>query len=72
MFALLCGAIFIAFTLPPYFVGVLALYYLCTLAYSLWLKSSVLVDALMLAILYTLRLMAGAAAINVQPEIQKK
>jgi phosphoserine phosphatase len=67
MFGLLCVSILIAFTLPPYFVGVLGLYYISTLAYSLWLKSSVLVDALMLASLYTLRLIAGAAAISVVP-----
>ena len=67
MFGLLFGSILIAFALPPFFVGVLGLYYISTLAYSLWLKSSVLVDALMLAILYTLRLIAGAAAISVVP-----
>lgn len=66
MGALLLGALLISFALPPFFLGVLLIYYICTLAYSLWLKSAMLVDALALASLYTLRLVAGAAAIGVE------
>jgi 4-hydroxybenzoate polyprenyltransferase/phosphoglycolate phosphatase-like HAD superfamily hydrolase len=66
MFVLLAGSVLIALELPPFFVASLALYYVATLAYSLWLKSALLVDALMLASLYTMRLIAGAAAISVE------
>ena len=47
------------------FIGVIALYYFLTIAYSLWLKRIVFIDVLTLASLYTLRLIAGALAIGV-------
>lgn len=53
--------------LPPAFVGTLAVYWASTLAYSLVLKRRVLLDVLMLAGLYTLRIVAGAAALQVVP-----
>jgi len=65
MVGLLLCSFLVASLLPPYFLAVLAVYYFCTIMYSLWLKSSALIDALMLAALYTLRLIAGAAAITV-------
>lgn len=43
------------------FLTVLALYFLLTLAYSLYLKRILLIDTLVLATLYTLRIIAGAA-----------
>lgn len=46
----------------PEFVGVLLLYLAATFAYSLWLKRKLLVDVLMLAGLYTIRIIAGGAA----------
>ena len=48
--------------LPWRFTGMLALYLLLTLAYSLWLKKKLLVDVFLLAGLYTHRVIAGAAA----------
>lgn len=48
--------------LPIQFVGVLAAYYILTLAYSLWLKRVVMLDVITLAMLYTVRVVAGAAA----------
>jgi 4-hydroxybenzoate polyprenyltransferase len=66
MVFLLAGSILIASALPPLFEAVLGIYYISTLAYSLGLKRALLVDALMLASLYTLRLVAGAAAISVE------
>lgn len=48
--------------LPLRFSGVLAVYYLLTLAYSLWLKRVVMLDVVVLAMLYTVRVVAGAAA----------
>jgi len=67
MVLLLLGSLVVAFFLPPLFLAMLILYYLCTLAYSIWLKEAALIDTLMLASLYTLRLIAGAAAIPVAP-----
>jgi len=48
--------------LPWQFAAVLAAYYLLTLAYSLWLKRVVMLDVVTLAMLYTVRVIAGAAA----------
>lgn len=44
------------------FMSWLALYFVLTCAYSWWLKRVMLVDCLTLAVLYTLRIVAGAAA----------
>ena len=52
-------------TLPLHFVMWLGLYCVVTLAYSLYLKRKVLVDVIVLSGLYTLRLLAGAAAVTV-------
>jgi len=52
-------------TLPLAFCAVLGLYLTVTLFYSVRLKSIVLVDVLVLAGLYTLRIIAGAAAVDV-------
>jgi 4-hydroxybenzoate polyprenyltransferase len=51
--------------LPPLFIGVLAAYLVATTAYSLSVKRMLLLDVLMLAFLYTMRLLAGAAATGV-------
>ncbi len=67
MVVLLLASMLIALTLPPYFFPVLALYYGFTIAYSFWLKHAAMVDVLVLAGLYTLRLIAGAAAVSVAP-----
>ncbi|OGT70349.1 MAG: hypothetical protein A3H44_01105 [Gammaproteobacteria bacterium RIFCSPLOWO2_02_FULL_57_10] len=64
---LLIVAFAIALTLPTAFVIILALYYLCTGLYSFVLKRIMLVDVIMLAALYTLRIISGAAAISVVP-----
>lgn len=52
-------------TLPPRFLAVLAAYFVLTLAYSLRLKQEPVLDVLTLAALYTLRIIAGAAAVAV-------
>ncbi|VAW65920.1 Integral membrane protein [hydrothermal vent metagenome] len=60
-------------TLPiSYFISIeffiiLVLYLILTLAYSFVLKSYVLIDAIMLAALYTIRVIAGAGVIQVMP-----
>lgn len=48
----------------PAFAGVLAIYYALTLAYSLQLKRVVMLDVVVLAALYTVRIIGGAAAIG--------
>ncbi|WP_415807006.1 UbiA family prenyltransferase [Bordetella muralis] len=47
------------------FLQWLVVYFLLTCLYSLWLKRLMLVDCFTLALLYTLRIIAGAAAIGV-------
>lgn len=47
------------------FLGVLLLYFIATFVYSLWLKRKLIVDVLMLAGLYTVRIIAGGAAASV-------
>jgi 4-hydroxybenzoate polyprenyltransferase len=49
------------------FLIVLLIYIALTKAYSLWLKRFSTVDVVILALLYTLRIIAGAAAIGVMP-----
>jgi len=48
-------------------VGVLLLYFALTLAYSLYIKKVALLDVIVLAGLYTLRIMAGAIAVAIWP-----
>lgn len=50
-----------ALLLPWQFSAVLGAYYLLTLAYSLYLKRQMAVDVIVLAMLYTARILAGAA-----------
>lgn len=54
-------------TLPVLFTASLAAYFIITAAYSLALKRIPMVDVVTLAVLYTLRIVAGAAAIGVAP-----
>jgi 4-hydroxybenzoate polyprenyltransferase/phosphoserine phosphatase len=65
---LLAVAIYISITyLPTIFDLTLVIYYVMTLAYSLKLKQQVIVDVLLLAALYTIRILAGSAATNIEP-----
>jgi len=64
---LLAAAVALSWILPAAFLGMLGLYGGMALAYSLLLKRVVLLDALTLAGLYTMRVMAGAEAVNVAP-----
>ena len=65
---ILLGIAFAAslFTLPASFVELLAIYVVLTTAYSLYLKQVAVVDVLLLAGLYTLRVLAGIAAAQVR------
>lgn len=63
---LLVGAFsFAALTFRWAFVGVLALYFVMSSSYSFYFKRKLLVDVVILAGLYTLRIIAGAAAADV-------
>lgn len=64
---LLAVALGLALLLPSHFLVVLAFYYGLTLAYSFLLKKQVIVDVMLLAGLYTLRIIAGAAATGIKP-----
>lgn len=48
--------------LPWQYLAALAVYYALTLAYSLWIKRVVMLDVITLAMLYTIRVIAGAIA----------
>lgn len=50
--------------LPASFMGVLGLYVVLTLGYSLWLKQMVLVDVIVLSLLYTARVIAGMTLLD--------
>jgi len=54
----------LAFFCSPAFAGVLLCYYVMTLGYSLKLKRIVMIDVVLLAALYTVRIIGGAVAIN--------
>lgn len=54
-----------AASLPPLFWLVLAVYYALTVVYSFGLKRVVLIDTITLAGLYTIRIVAGAMAVDV-------
>jgi len=54
-----------AFVLPSTFFAALVGYFVLSFAYSYTLKQKVVLDVLTLAALYTLRLIAGAAAVSV-------
>jgi 4-hydroxybenzoate polyprenyltransferase len=62
---LLAGAFALAWLFVPWrFSAVLGGYYILTLAYSMALKRRVMVDVVVLAGLYTIRIVAGTAAIG--------
>jgi len=63
--ALLTVSLVVAAALSWEFLQMLLGYYLATLAYSFWLKSKMVADILLLAGLYTLRVIAGATATQI-------
>lgn len=64
---LLVIAFSISLLLPNQFTLVLIAYFVMTLAYSVRLKRQVIVDVMLLAGLYTMRIIAGAAATAITP-----
>jgi phosphoserine phosphatase len=65
--ALLLGALWIGWQVGPAFTVWLDIYLALTLLYTFLLKRKILVDALTLAALYTLRILAGGAAVGIWP-----
>lgn len=66
----LCAILAIGFTLvalPPEVLWILLGYLTLNLLYSLWLKHVALVDVLIVAVFYVLRVLAGAAAGGIVP-----
>ena len=63
---LFAGALLCSMWLPPKFLILLALYVVLTTAYSVYLKRVAVLDVLLLAGLYTLRVLAGIAASHVR------
>jgi 4-hydroxybenzoate polyprenyltransferase len=62
---LLLASLALAYPLPRRFLLALAAYFAVTSLYSFFLKQIALVDILLLASLYTLRIMAGSAATGI-------
>ncbi|MGH9691538.1 MAG: UbiA family prenyltransferase [Candidatus Acidiferrales bacterium] len=65
LFCLAASAVFAAF-LPLSACVILGCYLILTLAYSMWLKQALILDVLVLATLYTIRIIAGGAATNIR------
>ena len=66
MLLMLIGGLAIAAHISSMFLLSLLSYLVITLSYSLYFKSYVLIDVLLLASLYTVRIIAGAIAIQVE------
>lgn len=64
LFAALSVAL--ALYLPPLAQFVLACYFVLTSLYSIWLKRKLILDVLVLATLYTIRIFAGGAATHIK------
>ena len=64
--ALVAAGLVLALLVDLRFALVLAGYYLLTIAYSIWLKRRQLIDIFVLATLYTLRVLGGAAATGIE------
>jgi 4-hydroxybenzoate polyprenyltransferase len=51
--------------LPFHFTMILSLYFVSTLSYSFYIKKIVILDVILLAVLYTLRIIAGGVATDI-------
>jgi 4-hydroxybenzoate polyprenyltransferase len=63
--ALLVSGVGLGYLSGWHFVGILALYGVANLAYSLWFKHVVMLDVVVLACFYSLRLLGGGAATGI-------
>jgi 4-hydroxybenzoate polyprenyltransferase len=62
---LILSGLIVSYLVAPLFAGVLLIYLILTTLYTFWLKRKMLVDVVVLASLYTIRVIGGAAAISV-------
>ena len=60
-------SLLVSLLLPLPFLGMLVIYYLLNLGYSFSLKRVALLDVIVLAGLYTMRIMAGSASVAIWP-----
>ena len=65
--SLLGLSIGIGLILPRSFLAMVGIYYALTLAYSMWLKRLIVLDVIVLATFFTLRMMVGSAAVSIWP-----
>lgn len=65
-FFMLAASFFIAFKLSNTFMMVLGAYLLLSVSYTYFLKSRIILDVIILAILYTIRIGAGAVAADIK------
>jgi 4-hydroxybenzoate polyprenyltransferase len=63
---LLAGSLLIALTLPGPFLLILCMYCVLAIAYSVYLKRLLMVDVVVLASLYGVRVVAGGAAVKIR------
>lgn len=66
-FGLICGALALAYVLSPIFALIAAIYVAMNIAYSCKLKNVSIVDILVVATGFVLRLDSGAILVNVEP-----
>ena len=64
---LLLPGLALAWSINPWVFATAAAYLVSTLAYSFWLKRKLFIDIVMLAGLYTLRIIGGVAVVQVEP-----
>lgn len=64
--ALLALSAYLASKMNGHFAILLLGYFVATLNYSLWIKKIVLIDVVTLSLLYTVRIVAGSAAIQIR------
>ncbi len=64
---LLVLSLLVCLFLPPLFLAVLLLYFVLNLGYSFTLKRIAILDVIVLAGLYTMRIMGGSAAVDIWP-----
>jgi len=64
---LLLFSLLVSLLLPLPFLGMLGIYFILNLTYSFYLKRVALLDVIVLAGLYTLRVMAGSASVGIWP-----
>lgn len=64
---LVCLGCIIGTLVSPLFLGVALIYLASSLAYSFYLKRVVILDVIVLAGLYTMRIIAGSAAVGIWP-----